>query len=180
MFEVVLVAIYIMSPVEVKCQMYCDGTVQYHTIGDTLIHQIQMATSFRVRKDLGVGSVTLNPSMRVTDPATLALSRLAHSSHCTTWSAKSELTDVPASTLWYCANGRRSREEKAEKQPYLTGPEEKAIEDFVLHFAKNGFPLPLKFLRSLAYLIVEQRSSVPLIHHVAKLPSAGWPRNFFK
>ena len=118
--------------------------------------------------------------MRVTDPATLALSRLTHATDCTTWSARSGLTDVPASTLWHRANGRPSREEKAEKQRYLTDPEENALKDFALRFAKNGFPLPLKFLRSLAFLIVNQRSSVPMDHHAVKPPSPGWPRKFFK
>ena len=118
--------------------------------------------------------------MRVTDPATLALSSLSDSSDCITWSAKSGYANVPVSTLWHRANGRQSREEKAEKQRYLTDPEEKALKDFVLRFAKNGFPLPLKYLRSLAHLIVKQRTCASLNHHTAKPPSPGWPRKFFK
>ena len=77
--------------------------------------------------------------MRVTDPATLALYRLNDSSDCITRSAKSGYTNIPASTLWHRANGRQSKEEKAENQRYLTDPEEKPLKDFVLRFAKMAF-----------------------------------------
>ncbi|KAJ6117903.1 hypothetical protein N7523_005754 [Penicillium sp. IBT 18751x] len=117
--------------------------------------------------------------MRLTDPA-LTLCRLTDSSDCIIWSAKPGSTNVPAFTLWHRANGRSSPEEKAEKQLYLTDPKEKALKELVLRFAKNDFPSTLTFLRSLAYLLVQRRSSLPLNHHTAKPPSPGWPRKFFK
>ena len=54
------------------------------------------------------------------DPATLALAKLIDSTHCMTWSAKSESSSVPVSALWHRANVRPSKEEKAANQRYLT------------------------------------------------------------
>lgn len=63
-------------------------------------------------------------------PSNISSVWLSDTSGCTTWSAKSGFTNIPASALWRLANGRPSREEKAEKQRYLTDPEEKALKDF--------------------------------------------------
>jgi len=45
---------------------------------------------------------------------------------------------VPHSTLHHRAHGRRSIEEKAESQRYLTPFEEKAVVDFILQMAELG------------------------------------------
>ena len=63
------------------------------------------------------------------------------------------------STLWRRAHGKPSRIDKAAKQQYLTPAEEKALLDYVLRMSKRGYPLPVKFLRSLALVIARQRSS---------------------
>lgn len=116
--------------------------------------------------------------MRTTDPATIALAKLTGFSDCNTWSAKSDSTNIPASTLWHRANGRRSKEEQAQNQQYLTITEEKSLVSHALRSARNGFPVPLKSFCSLAYVIVRRRSSE---HHIpTKPPSAGWTRKFFK
>src|SRR4051794_26740187 len=57
------------------------------------------------------------------------------------------------------ARGKPSRKEKAANQQYLTPPEEQALIEYVLRMANNGYPLPVKFLRSLAWIIARQRSS---------------------
>ena len=94
---------------------------------------------FRAISHLAVfDTVTPNPSMRVTDPATLALSRLSDSSDCITWSAKSGYTNVPASALWHRANGRQSKEERAEKQRYLMDPEEKALKLIGFYYSPSA------------------------------------------
>jgi hypothetical protein len=75
----------------------------------------------------------------------------------------SKSTGVPASTLWRRARGKPSRKEKAANQQYLTPQEEQALVEYVLRMANNGYPLPVKFLRSLAWIIARQRSSNVLI-----------------
>ncbi|KAH8701010.1 hypothetical protein BGW36DRAFT_375389 [Talaromyces proteolyticus] len=53
----------------------------------------------------------------------------------------------------------------------------------MLRTTKNGYPLLVKSLRSLALLIVQQRSSsshVPASSAVAKPPGPSWSRSFYK
>jgi hypothetical protein len=96
-------------------------------------------------------------SMRTTDPATVALARLIDSTHCLAWCTKSEVFRVPASTLWHRANGRSSREEKSANQQYLTTSKEDALANDILRMAKNGYPLPAKFLPLLAVVLRKRR-----------------------
>ncbi|KAJ5751478.1 uncharacterized protein N7511_008443 [Penicillium nucicola] len=93
--------------------------------------------------------------MRTTDPATLAL---IDSAHGLTWSTKSEVSHVPASTLWHRANGRPSKEEKAANQQYLTTSEEDALVHDILRMSKNGYPPAVKFLPMLAGVLRRRRS----------------------
>jgi hypothetical protein len=58
------------------------------------------------------------------------------------------------STLWDRAHGRQPRREKAAKQQCLTPQEEKALVNYALRMSQNGYPIPVKFLRSLAQVIV--------------------------
>jgi len=60
--------------------------------------------------------------------------------------------NVPPTTLWYRAHGRPSRQEKVKRQRYLTPSEEKALVGYLLRMSNNGYPLPIKYLRSLALL----------------------------
>jgi hypothetical protein len=53
-------------------------------------------------------------------------------------------TGVPHSTLHHRAHGRRSIEEKAESQRYLTPFEEKAVVDFILQMAELDTPVRIK------------------------------------
>ena len=76
-----------------------------------------------------------------------------------TYAALSTRTNIPASTLWRRACGRPSKRDKAAKQQYLTPQDENALVEYVLRMADNGYPLPVKFLRSLALTIARQRSS---------------------
>jgi len=84
------------------------------------------------------------------DPASTVLAEGLDPSKPRTYAALSESSNVPTSTLWHRAHGRPSRQEKAEYRQYLTPAEEKALVEYVLRMAKNGFPIPIKFLRSLA------------------------------
>ncbi|KAJ5224161.1 uncharacterized protein N7469_007664 [Penicillium citrinum] len=79
--------------------------------------------------------------------------RLARTSYAT----RSRSTGIPASTLWRRANNKPSLAAKAASQQYLTPQEEQALVGYVLQLADNGYPLPVKFLRSLAVVIVRCR-----------------------
>ena len=92
-------------------------------------------------------------------------------------------SELPQTTQWYRAHGRQSREEKAAKQQYLTPQEEKALVQYVLRLSRNGYPVPVKLLRSLAFVIRCQRSSifqVPAAEAVVQLPGKNWPQGFYK
>jgi hypothetical protein len=56
--------------------------------------------------------------------------------------------------LWRRANNKPSLADKAANQQYLAPQEEQALLEYVLRLADNGYPLLVKFLRSLALIIV--------------------------
>jgi len=58
-----------------------------------------------------------------------------------TYVALAEQCNVPRSTLCHRALGRRSKEEKARNQQYLTPSEEKALLEFVIHMSDLGNPV---------------------------------------
>ena len=64
---------------------------------------------------------------------------------------------VPHSTLHRRAQGRRSLEQKAESQQYLTPWEERALLKFLLQMADFGQPVRIKFVPSLAFSFTHQR-----------------------
>jgi hypothetical protein len=85
--------------------------------------------------------------------------------------------------LWRRANDKPSLADKAANQQYLTPREEQALAEYVLRLADNGYPLPVKFLRSLALIIVRQRSSVfQTTVPSLKIPPPGksWPQGFYR
>ncbi|KAF2186407.1 hypothetical protein K469DRAFT_573585, partial [Zopfia rhizophila CBS 207.26] len=48
--------------------------------------------------------------------------------------------------------------DKAKGQQYPTPSEEKALVEYLLQMSTNGFPVLVKYLRSLALIIARQRS----------------------
>jgi hypothetical protein len=94
-----------------------------------------------------------------------------------TYDAMSKRRNIPLSTLHHRACGRRSREEKAQSQQYLTPSEEKALERFLKVMSEFGNPVQIKFLPSLALSIVRQRST---ISRAIKPLSKNWARAFEK
>ena len=115
------------------------------------------------------------------DPATAILDRFGHSKS-NTYATLSRLNGVPESTLWHRDHGRLSIQQKGAKQQYLTPQEEKALVNYVLRMSKNGYPLPIKFVRILALVIV--RTSVlqtPATDGDEILPPGkNWPQAFYK
>jgi hypothetical protein len=92
------------------------------------------------------------------------------------------LTGIPTSTLWRRANNKPSIVDKAANQQYLTPQEEQALVEYVLRLADNGYPLPVKFLRSLARVIAQQRSSTFQIidpSFEVRPPGKNWPQGFY-
>ena len=93
----------------------------------------------------------------------------------TTYAALSEQGGVPLSTLHHRAHGRRSKEQKAQSQQYLTPSEEKALLRFLLRMSDLGNPVRIKFLPSLAFSIARQRSSS---NKAVKVPGRNWAQGF--
>jgi hypothetical protein len=99
-----------------------------------------------------------------------------------TYAALSESSQILISTLWNRAHGRRPKREKAARQQYLTPQEEKALVAYALRMSRNGYPIPVKFLRFLAHVIARQRSSASCVHatDAVKPPGKNWPQGFYK
>lgn len=93
------------------------------------------------------------------------------------------LSERSRSTVWRHAHGRPSRKDKSANQQYLTPCEEKALVEYVLRSARNGYPISVKSLRLLAQAIRRQRSShaqIPATDDDVKPPGKNWPQGFYK
>ena len=88
-----------------------------------------------------------------------------------TYDAISKRSRVPSSTLYYRDHGRRSREEKAQGQQYLTPSEEKALEKYMKQMADLGTPVRIKYIPSLAFSIARRRSTT---NKASKAPHRNW------
>lgn len=121
---------------------------------------------------------------QTTDPATDVLTKINFfdSKQRPTYAALWDSSQILVSTLWDRAHGRRPRKEKAVKQQYLTSQEEKALVNYALRMSRNGYPIPVKFLRSLAQVIVRQRLSAfhtSLTDDAVEPPGRNWPQGFY-
>ena len=96
-----------------------------------------------------------------------------------TWTALSERGGVPLTTLYYRAHRRQSIKEKAQGQQYLTPEEEKALVTFLLLKSNLEQPVRVKYMPSLAFNTVRQRSIVATDNPI-KPPNMNWPRAFGK
>jgi hypothetical protein len=83
--------------------------------------------------------------------------------------------NVPHSTLHHCARGRRSREEKAQSQQYLTPLEEDVIVKFLLQMSDLGQPIRMKFIPSIAFSVTRKR---PQADRPLKPPGRNWAKAF--
>lgn len=92
-----------------------------------------------------------------------------------TFAVLAELGEVPLSTLHHRARGRRSKEQKAQNQQYLTLSEEKALVEYILRMSDLGSLIRIKFLLSLAFSIARRRSSTD---RVTKPPGKNWAYAF--
>ena len=85
---------------------------------------------------------------------------------------------LPVSTRWHRENGRSTKRDKAAKEQYLNPQEEKGLANYVLRMCRNGYPLPVKALRSLALVIRQRRTKVPS-EEALKPPGKNWPQGFY-
>jgi hypothetical protein len=101
---------------------------------------------------------------------------LPESQPCT-YRALARHGEIAYAIVWHRAHGRPSREEKAKNQQYLTPAEETALAQYLKRMADLGYPIPIKHLRSLAFIIARRRSISDL---TIKPPGKNWPKAFEK
>jgi hypothetical protein len=123
-------------------------------------------------------------SERELDAATVALDCFGHSEQ-NTYAVLAGMTGAGASTIWYRKRGRPSLQQKAITQQYLTPLEERALVNYLLRSDKNGYPLPVKFARTLAHIIAIRRAGVfasrnayQELEALIKPPGKNWPKAF--
>lgn len=92
-----------------------------------------------------------------------------------TYVAQAKWGQVPYSTLYHRAHGRPSKKDKAIRQQYLNPSEEKALVKYLLRMRDLGFPVRIKYLPSLAFIIARQRSTTG---RTIKPPGKNWPKAF--
>lgn len=91
--------------------------------------------------------------------------------------------ELPASTKWHRAHGRSTREQSAASRQLLTPPEEESLVEYVLRMSRNGYPLQVKHLRSLASVLLSQRAKNRDAANAPAertLPGKNWPQAFYK
>lgn len=93
-----------------------------------------------------------------------------------TYATLAERGDVPLSTLHHRDKGRRSIEEKAQSQQYLTSDEEKAVIKFLLLMSNLEQSVRIKFIPSLVFYVARNR----LKNKSIKPSSKNWARSFEK
>jgi hypothetical protein len=113
----------------------------------------------------------------MSDRASEALTEASLPGEPRTYDAISKRSKVPLSTLHHRAHGRRSKEQKAQSQQYLTPSEEKALEKFLKLISDLGNPVRIKFLPSLAFSIARQRS---MTNKAIKPPGKNWTQGLEK
>jgi hypothetical protein len=112
----------------------------------------------------------------MSDHASKALAEPSLLGEPRTYDAISKRSGVPLTTLYYRNHRRRSKEEKAQGQQYLTLLEEKALEKYLKLMANLRNPVRIKFLPALAFSIARQRS----MNKATKPPGKNQPRGFQK
>ena len=82
---------------------------------------------------------------------------------------------VPRSTLYYRVRGRRSIEEKAQSQQYLSPSEDEAVVKFLLQMSHLGQPVRMKHIPAIALCATRQR---PKSRKLSKPPGRNWAKAF--
>ena len=90
-----------------------------------------------------------------------------------TYASRAEYGEVALSTLLHRVRGRRSKEEKARSQQYLTLYEENAVVEFLLQMKDLGQPVRMKYIASIAFSATRQR---PPADRPLKPPGVNWAK----
>ena len=115
-----------------------------------------------------------SPSQQVTmDGASQALTLDLPLGVFDTYASRAEYGKVALSTVHHRARGRRSKEEKAKSQQYLTPCEENAVVEFLLQMKELGQPVRMKHVASIAFSATRQR---PLADRPLKPPGVNWAK----
>jgi hypothetical protein len=77
-----------------------------------------------------------------------------------TYTALLKKGKIARTTLFYRDHGRPLKEDKTKKQQYLTLTGEKALVLYLIRLSDIGFPVPIKYIPSLAFIIARQRSVI--------------------
>ena len=80
---------------------------------------------------------------------------------------------IPHSTLNHRARGRRSMEEKAQSQQYLTPWEEDVLIKYLLQISNLGQPIRMKFISAIAFRVTRHR---PTTDWPLKPPGRNWTK----
>ena len=107
------------------------------------------------------------------DRASQVLARGAPPSVPKSYRALADHGNVPHSTLHHRDRGRRSIEEKAQSQQYLTPWEEDVVVKYLLQMSDLGQPVQIKFIPSIAFSVTRQR---PTKDRPLKPPGRNWPK----
>jgi hypothetical protein len=111
------------------------------------------------------------------DAASRALAQALPAGVADTYANRSEYGNAPLSTVIHRDHGRRSREEQAGSQQYLSREEEIALMSFLLLNFSFGQPVHIKFIRSLAFSIARQQTYED---RPTKPLGKNWPKAFEK
>jgi hypothetical protein len=65
--------------------------------------------------------------------------------------------NVPRSTLYYCARGRRSMEDKAQGQQYLKPYKEDVVVKYLLQMSNLGQLIRIKFILLIAFIATRKQ-----------------------
>lgn len=109
------------------------------------------------------------------DRASQALVRGVPSGVPESYRALADHTNVPRSTLHHRARGRRSIQEKAQSQQYLTPLEEDVVVKFLLQNSDLGQPVRIKYIPFIAFRVTHQR---PKKDRPLKPPGKNWTKGF--
>jgi hypothetical protein len=118
------------------------------------------------------------------DPATTVLTENRYLAQPKSYAVLSKSSGIPASTLRDHDCGRISKRERAANQQYLSPQEEHSLVEYSLRMSKNGYPLPIKYLPSLAWEIA-RRWLVTLFQRTTNQtcamapPGKNWPQAFY-
>ncbi|KAF2804522.1 uncharacterized protein BDZ99DRAFT_372674, partial [Mytilinidion resinicola] len=108
------------------------------------------------------------------DAASIALAEGLGPNEPRSYRALSKCHRVACTTLWNRAHRQPLKEDKAKGQQYLTPMEEKALTKYSIHMSTIGYPVRIKYIPSLAFVIARQRTTNTKI----KPPSTSWIEAF--